>query len=71
MKESTLVEMRNRIDTLGQVLQGVTHELTNLRDLAIGTMELVKQLDGYEDALKKLQDKIQEESKEEEKDESI
>ena len=59
MKESILVEMRNKIDTLAAVLQRVTTELTHLSDLSIGTMELVKQLDGYEEALNKLKQSIQ------------
>ena len=58
MKESTLIEMRNRIDTLAAVLQRVTTELTHLKDLSIGTLELVKQLDGYEEALEKLKKEI-------------
>ena len=59
MKESTLIEMKNRIDTLAAVLQRVTTELTHLKDLSIGTLELVKQLDGYEEALEKLKKDIQ------------
>ena len=58
MKESTLIEMRNRIDTLAAVLQRVTTELTHLKELSIGTLELVKQLDGYEEALEKLKQSI-------------
>ena len=59
MKESTLIELKNKVDTLGAVLQRVTTELTHLKDLSIGTLELVKQLDGYEEALSKLKDNIQ------------
>ena len=59
MKESTLIELKNKIDTLGAVLQRVTTELTHLKDLSIGTLELVKQLDGYEEALSKLKKDIQ------------
>ena len=58
MKESTLIELKNKVETLGAVLQQATIELTHLKDLSIGTLELVKQLDGYEEALEKLKKEI-------------
>ena len=38
MKESRLIEMSNKIDTLGSAMNRVVQELTNLKDLSIGTM---------------------------------
>ena len=56
MKESRLIEMSNKIDTLGAVAQRLMAESENLKTLAIGTMELVKNLPGYEEALEKLKE---------------
>ena len=54
MKESTLVEMKNKVESLGQIVQMMHHELGNIKDLAVGTMELIKKFEGYEDAIEKL-----------------
>ena len=51
MKESKLIEMWNRIETLGAIVQTMNKEIANLRDLSIGTMSLVKKFDGYEKAI--------------------
>ena len=54
MKESTLIEMKNKIESLGSIVQMMHHELGNIKDLAVGTMELIKKFEGYEDAIEKL-----------------
>ncbi len=58
MKESRLIEMSNKIESIGQALNRIIQELTNLKDLSIGTMELVKNLPGYAKALKKLKEDL-------------
>jgi len=42
MKESKLIEMSNKIESIGSALNRIIQELTNLKDLSIGTMELMK-----------------------------
>ncbi len=54
MKESKLIEMNNRTEALGAAMKRLIQELTNFKDLSIGTMELIKNMPGYEKALKKL-----------------
>lgn len=54
MKENKLVEMRNKIETLGQVTQKMIHEMNNLKDLSIGTLETLKRIPGYEEALESM-----------------
>ena len=41
MKESKLIEMQKRIETLGAAVNRLVQELTHLKDLSVGTMELV------------------------------
>jgi predicted ATP-grasp superfamily ATP-dependent carboligase len=65
MKESRLIEMSNKIDTLGSAMNRVVQELTNLKDLSIGTMELIKEFPDYQSALDKLKESLT--TKEEEK----
>jgi len=39
MKESTLLEMQNKIKALTNVIQHLINENTQLRDLSVGTLE--------------------------------
>jgi hypothetical protein len=54
MKEQSLVEMKNKVEALSRVMQQVINELTNLRDLSIGTLEALKNMPGYNEAIEKL-----------------
>jgi len=54
MKESKLIEMWNRIETLGSLIQQMSQEMANLRDLSIGTMSLLKKFPDYEKAIEEL-----------------
>lgn len=54
MKEQTLLEMKNKVETLGSVLTRMMQEMEHLRDLSIGTMELVKKFPDYETAIEEL-----------------
>ena len=66
MKESKLIEMQNRLETLGAAVTRLVNEVTNLKDLSIGTMELVKKLPDYDKALEELKEQYKKN-----KDESI
>ena len=63
MKENKLVEMWNRIEILGSNVQQIIQELQNLKDLSIGTMQLVKNFPDYEDAVNKLKKDLKEQTK--------
>jgi len=54
MKEQSLVEMKNKVEALSRVMRQVINELTNLRDLSIGTLEALKTMPGYNEAIEKL-----------------
>ena len=63
MKEQTLLEMKNKVETLGGLLQQVIQEMNNLRNLSIGTLETLKKMPGYNEAIEELvaeQKKIEE-----------
>ena len=61
MKEQTLVEMKNKVEALIRVLQQVMNEQQHLTTLAAGTLEAVKLMPGYDDAIKALTEKSKEE----------
>ena len=58
MKESKLLEMQNKIVALTNVAQQMINELNNLRDLSVGTLETVKLLPGYEEAIEQLKSNV-------------
>jgi hypothetical protein len=63
MKESTLLEMQKKITALTNVMQHVMQEINYLRDLSVGTLETIKLMPDYEDAIKALKAKMEEEVK--------
>jgi len=64
MKESKLIEMSNRIDTIGAAMNRVVQEIGNLKDLSIGTMELIKEFPDYKESLEKLKISLKDKQKE-------
>jgi len=64
MKENTLLEMKNKIESMGRVLQHMINEINHLKELSIGTLETVKLLPGYDDAIEKLKSSIIEKKEE-------
>jgi hypothetical protein len=54
MKESTLLEMQNKINAMTRVLQQLINENTQLRDLSVGTLETLKLMPGYDKAIEDL-----------------
>ena len=58
MKESTLLQMQNKIQALTNVVQGLINENMQLRDLAVGTLETLKLMPNYEEAIEKLKDQV-------------
>ena len=67
MKESTLLEMKNKIESIGRILQHLINETTHLKELSVGTLETLKLIPGNEDAIKQLQDKMVEKAKQNKK----
>ncbi len=56
--------MSNRIDTIGAAMNRVVQEIGNLKDLSIGTMELIKEFPDYKESLEKLKISLKEKQKE-------
>ena len=67
MKEQTLIELKNKVETLGKLTQYLIQETKQLKDLAIGTLETIKIMPGYEDAIESLKEKMNKEVVEEKK----
>jgi hypothetical protein len=71
MKESKLIEMRNKVETLGGVANQLIREINNIKQLALGTLETIKQMPDYEEAINKLKEQAIKESSKTEKAKSL
>ena len=61
MKESTLLEMKNKIEAQSRVIQALINEITHIRELSVGTLETLKLMPGYDKAIEDLKNKMVEE----------
>ena len=64
MKESTLLEMQNKIKAMTNVLQQLINEQMHLRELSVGTLEALKLMPGYDKAIEKLKESLTKEQEE-------
>ena len=64
MKESKLLEMQNKIAALTRVVQQMINELNILSTTVMGTLETVKLMPGYQEAIDELKIKADELEKE-------
>jgi len=60
MKEQTLIEMKNKLDAIVRVLQTVMDEQQHLISLSVGTLQAIKLMPGYDEAIKQLTEKAKE-----------
>ena len=67
MKESKLLEMQNKIKALTNVMQQVLNEITHLRELSVGTLETIKLMPDYQDAINALKKQMEDNVKEKQK----
>jgi hypothetical protein len=67
MKESKLLEMQNKIKALTNIVQQMINEMTHLRELSIGTLETIKLMPDYQDAIDALKKQMEDNVKEKRK----
>lgn len=67
MKESKLIEMQNKIKSMTNVIQQLINEVSYLRELGVGTLETLKLMPGYDQAIKDLQSNMEKQIKERKK----
>jgi len=67
MKESKLIEMKNKLEALTRVTQQLITELQFTRELAVGTLETIKLMPDYKEALEKLKKEVTTKNEDEKK----
>lgn len=63
--------MKNKMDAVVRVTQHLLNEITQVKDLAIGTLETIKKMPGYDKALEQLKSEVTEKPSETEKVEPV
>ncbi len=61
MKEQVLIQMKNKIETLGTVVQTLMMEVDHLKTLSFGSSKIIKAMPDYEEAINKLKEEATEE----------
>ena len=61
MKESKLIEMQKKIESLGRVAELLLGEVSSMKTLSYGTHETLKLMPGYEQAIEQIKEKVAEE----------
>jgi hypothetical protein len=70
-KSSRVDLLEKKIQALIGVVQQLLDENAYLKDLAVGTLETIKQMPDYDEAIEKLKNKISEESSQTEETKSL
>jgi hypothetical protein len=63
-KQSRTDALEKRMAATTNVLQQVINEINNLKTMVFGQQEILKQLEGYDDAIEKLKEKVAKEPSE-------
>jgi len=53
-------KLKEQVDAMTRVMQQLINEINNTKDLSIGTLEVIKLMPDYEEALKKLKENYEE-----------
>jgi queuine/archaeosine tRNA-ribosyltransferase len=70
-KQSRTDLIEKKLDAQNRIVEHLLNELSNMRDLAIGTLETLKLMPGYEKAIEQIRESIKQESSETEKIKSL
>ena len=56
MKEKTLIQLQKKVQSLEGIVRALLGQMQGVKDISIGTLETLKRMDGYEEALNKLKE---------------
>ena len=70
-KQSRTDLIEKKLDAQNRIVEHLLNELSNMRDLAIGTLETLKLMPGYEKAIEQIRESIKQESSKTEKVKSL
>jgi hypothetical protein len=62
MKETELIVMQKKIESITRLLDYALQELSNVKTLAFGNHEVLKSMPGYKKSIKQLTDRLKDEN---------
>ena len=63
MKEQEIIKAVKKMENISGQMNAVIGQMNQIKDLTIGTLETLKRMPGYEEALEKLKKDMSEEAK--------
>tara|TARA_B100001093_G_scaffold512400_1_gene582175 strand:+ start:760 stop:996 length:237 start_codon:yes stop_codon:yes gene_type:complete len=63
MKESKIIEIKNKVETLGSVVQTLLTEVNNLKTLSFGNSKVIQNMPDYNEAIEKLKEEAKAETR--------
>ena len=63
MKESKLIQMAKKVETLGSVVQTLLTEVNNLKTLSFGNSKIIQNMPDYNEAIDKLKEEAKAETR--------
>ncbi len=64
-KQSRVDFLEKKVEALINIVQKLLEDNTHIKDLSVGTLEVVKLMDGYKEAIEKLKDSLTDEDSKE------
>ena len=63
MKESKLIQMAKKVETLGSVVQTLLTEVNNIKTLSFGNSKIIQNMPDYSEAIDKLKEEAKAETR--------
>jgi hypothetical protein len=62
MKESELISLKKKVESLTRVIEFLFNEIENTKTMSVGNYQLLKEMPGYDEAIKILMERTKPES---------
>ena len=71
MKEQTLIEMLKEVRELRGIVRALLGQIQTIKDLTSGTLETLKRMPGYEEAIERLKKDLEDQAKHQQESDSL
>lgn len=71
MKEQTLIEMLKEVRELRGIVRALLGQIQAIKDLASGSLETLKRMPGYEEAIERLKKDLEDQAKQQQEGDTL
>jgi len=71
MKEQTLIQMSKEVRELRGIVRALLGQIQTIKDLTSGTLETLKRMPGYEEAIERLKKDLEDQAKHQQESDSL